>query len=451
MSITVDTGNLTTNQSSANQASPWSFNHTCGANVDYLVVGIIIFDSSDTEGAVSGVKYNSIDMTELHSRNQIGAVIDCSLWLFGLEDPGTGNSYSVSVTMGGKCTDIAGFAIGIEGTVGTYEVDATPAYNLIENADGPYVTFTPGVSDTIALFVGGSNQGTASKLTVKSGQTSLCDIDAGNDWMLGSYVIYSSGGSKTVGWDDADADEDNLGLCITLKEAADASQVNKDIQLLWDIAELVNKDTQLLWDINVLVNKDTQLLWDIFNLVNKDTQLLWDIANLVNKDIQLLWDMEGSVNKDIQLLYDILNLVNKDTQLVWDILNLVNKDTQLIWDIGNLVNKDIQLLWDMEGIVNKDMQLLWDIDNLVNKDIQAIYDIANLVGKDIQLIWDMTELVNKDTQLVWDILALANKDTQLVWDILESSGVVNKDVQLIWDIGGDQLLIATDGKTFFVT
>lgn len=223
------------------------------------------------------------------------------------------------------------------------------------------------------------------------------------------------------------------------------TQVNKDIQAVWDIDVLVNKDTQLLWDIDVLVNKDIQSVWDIDVLVNKDTQAVWDILNLVNKDIEAVWDMSGVVYKDHQMLWDIDVLVNKDLEAQWDMLAEVNKDIQMLWDMTELVNKDLQAIWDMEGVVSKDLQAVWDLLNLVNKDIAAEYDILNLVNKDTQMLWDIDNLVNKDIQAVWDmsgivnrdiavqydILNLVNKDNQMLWDILV---LVNKDLQLDWDI-----------------
>ena len=208
-------------------------------------------------------------------------------------------------------------------------------------------------------------------------------------------------------------------------------QVNKDLDVQYDILNLVNKDLQTKFDIFDLVNKDLEGIWDITELINKDLEGIWDIDVLVYKDTQAKWDIDVLVYKDIQAKWDIFDIVNKDLQADWDIFNLVNEDLQGIWDIAELVNKDLQAIWDMEGIVSKDLQGIWDIAELVNKDLQADWDIFNSVNKDLQAIWDMRQLAGKSIQGVWDIEGIVYKDIQGIWDIIE---LVNKDLEGVWDI-----------------
>jgi hypothetical protein len=218
---------------------------------------------------------------------------------------------------------------------------------------------------------------------------------------------------------------DGCYLLVDYTEAA--TQVNKDLQVVYDIDNLVNKDIQAVWDLDNLVNKDLQMVYDLFSLVNKDIQVVYDIDILVNKDLQMLWDMSGAVYKDLQVVWDLLNLVNKDLQVDWDILNLVSKDIQAVWDLDNLVNKDLQMVWDMSGIVGKQLQADWDI--------------LNIIADDIQMVWDILNLTNKDLQMDWDIGELVNKDIQVVYDIEQSSGSVYKDLQIVWDLNGEPVAI----------
>ena len=172
---------------------------------------------------------------------------------------------------------------------------------------------------------------------------------------------------------------------------AGSTPVNKDLQAVWDVAELISKDVQAIWDMTELVSKDTQSLWDIFGIISKDTQAVWDITELVGKDIQALWDMSGAVFKDLQAIWDMSEFVNKDLQLLYDLFTLVNKDTQAVWDITELVSKDLQAVWDMSGVINKDTQALLDIFCIVNKDTQAVWDIlgGGSINKDIQIVYDV--------------------------------------------------------------
>jgi hypothetical protein len=407
MSITVGTQTNSGNQ--ANATSPQTFTHSTDANTIAVIVVVTIFDVSATEGVVSAVSFDGKALTSRLVEYDATCDGHISVWDRINADVASITNGTVSVAFGGTVTDFVAEIINIETTAGSLAYDSVDTKNVGNGS--PMTTSWATVEtseDCIAFGVGLNDQSKSGTIAITTG-SDLYIMDVGSDNVFAGYNNYVGGtATASLVWTESDADEDFIVSGCAYVEAAGLSQVNKDMQLLWDIDVLVNKDMQLLFDIDNLVNKDTQLLYDIFNLVNKDKQLLWDILNLVNKDKQLVWDMEGVVNKDIQLLWDIEGPVNKDVQLVWDILNSVNKDTQLIWDITNLVNKD--------------MQLVWDIDNLVNKDIQ----------------------------LLWDILNFVNKDVQLVWDILGSS--VYKDITLVYDIESDTLsMMSTDGKTFFIT
>lgn len=385
-------------------------------------------------------------------------VVQRSAWAFGT-DNGSESGHSLDTVNVPRTAQVADVSflirIGIGETAGGSD-NSSFALFAQKNGTGGYTEVTTARTDGIIIANDtqsrSDDESTTQRLASGSGTWTAGKYDDGQTQQGTTSISQSSQFTEVEFCIQIDstyaADSDYWDLRVEKADGTDLAtyngtmprvtasietltQVNKDIQALWDIDVLVNKDVQAKWDIDVLVNKDTQLVWDLFSLVNKDIQVDYDILNLVNKDIQAVWDMSGSVNKDIQAVYDILNLIEKDTQAVWDIRNLVNKDIQAQWDITQLVNKDIQAVWDMSGVVNKDIQAVWDLLNLVNKDIEGQYDIFNLVSKDIEAIWDMRQLANKDIQAVWDMSGIINKDIAVQYDI---DVLVNKDIQLLWDI-----------------
>ena len=249
-------------------------------------------------------------------------------------------------------------------------------------------------TDTDATYGGAADDWNAS-LT----QADVIDTDFGID--------ISADNDNAISAREARVDDVKIRIYYTVS----GIQVNKDLQIKYDIRELVYDDVQIKWDITEFVYDDVQIKWDIFDLVGDELQLKWDIRELAGDELQLKWDIRELVYKDIQTVWDILNLVNKNIEVKWDILNLVGVNIQAKYDIRELVGKELQFIWDILNLVGQELQAKWDIKNLVTKNIEAKWDILNLVTKSIEAVWDMRMLVYKSLIARWDILNGAPPET----------------------------------------
>ena len=204
MSITVDIGNITVATPVTNAGSPQTFSHTCGTDVDALVVVVTIYDTSASDGVVSGVKYNGVSFDSPAATLYYDALCDghVSVWL--LPSPITGDAYDVEVSFGGQVTDFEAAAIGIESTVGTFTKDSngTPAHDTTGDM---VITWNTVAEDTIVFAAALDDQTAANK--VHPQETEIYTVDVG-DVVSAEYAIRSGSGSQTMTIVDDDGDED---------------------------------------------------------------------------------------------------------------------------------------------------------------------------------------------------------------------------------------------------
>jgi hypothetical protein len=327
-----------------------------------VVVVVTIYDTSSSDGVVSAVTFDGKPLTSRFVEYDATCDGHISVWERANADIQSITDGVVSVTFGGTVTDFEAEIINVESSLGTFQYDSVDAKNV---GNGSPMTTSWSMSNSSAPAIGfgcGLNdQSKSGTIAITTGSSLYID-DVGADNVFAGYRIENGGVSTmTLEWTESDADEDFIVSGCAYVEVAGPSQVNKDLQAVWDIRNLVNKDLAAQFDIFNLVNKDLAAQYDIFNSVNKDLQGVWDIQELVNKDLQAVWDMEGVVSKDLQAVWDIAELVNKDLQGVWDIFNSVNKDLQAIWDIRNLVNKDLEIQFDIAGLVGRGLEVVYDI------------------------------------------------------------------------------------------
>lgn len=214
MTITVDTGNISVATPAANASSPQTFSHTCGANVDALVVKVTIYDTSSSDGVVSGVKYNGVSFDSPAATLYYDPLCDghCSVWL--LPNPIIGDSYTVEVSFGGVVTDFEAAATGIESTVGTFAKDSngTPATGTSGDLS---ITWNTIAINTIVFSCSLDDQTDAGKVHPQS--TQIYNVDVG-DVVSAQYEIRTSSGSQTQTIVDDDGDEDWVIVGAAFKE-----------------------------------------------------------------------------------------------------------------------------------------------------------------------------------------------------------------------------------------
>jgi hypothetical protein len=202
MAITVDTGNITVASPVANASSPQTFSHTCGANVKLLVVPITIYDASATDGVVSAVTYDGAPLSS--ATLYYDALCDGHVSIWWLPRPNTGASSTVSVTFGGAVTDFEAAAVGVNGTLGSYTLDAagTPQTGTTGNL---VISWNANSQDSISFACGLDDQPVLAKVTPQ--ETEIYTVDVG-DVVSAEYAIRSASGSQTMTIADADGDED---------------------------------------------------------------------------------------------------------------------------------------------------------------------------------------------------------------------------------------------------
>jgi hypothetical protein len=120
-------------------------------------------------------------------------------------DPPTETSYAVEITFGGQISDINAAAVGVNGTVGTYEVDSTATDAEGGSPPQPSISWSTTDTNTIGFNSFMNRQSTSTK--VSSDDTGLFKTDAGQDTLGAAYAIWSSSGSQTLSWTDTDNDE----------------------------------------------------------------------------------------------------------------------------------------------------------------------------------------------------------------------------------------------------
>ena len=249
MTITVDTGNITIATPQVNAGSPQSFDHTCGANVDGLVVVVTIYDTSGTDGVVSGVKYNGISFDSPAATLYYDALCDghVSVWL--LPSPITGDSYPVEVSFGGVVTDFEAAAIGIESTIGTFAKDSngTPATGTSGDLT---ITWSTVATDTICFAAALDDQTDDAK--VHPQETEIYTVDVG-DVVSAEYAIRSSSGSQTMTIVDDDGDEDWVIVGAAFKEIVGATEYQQSADgVLTPAGDIVKSSGKIIAGITTL-------------------------------------------------------------------------------------------------------------------------------------------------------------------------------------------------------
>ncbi|MHC4240461.1 MAG: hypothetical protein ACYSUC_12055, partial [Planctomycetota bacterium] len=222
MTITVDTGNVSSKGNVANATSPQTWSHTTGANVDMIVVCVTIFDISATDGVVSAVTFDGKSLTSSFVEYDVTCDGHVSVWYRANSDIANVTGGTVSVAFGGTVTDFEASAIGVQGTLGSFDEDSTGTKATGNGA--PSVAWTTTNTNTIVFDAALSDQKDP-KLSADGSQVEIHNTDLVADHGLASYLI-SSSTSVTMSWTDIDNDEDWVTNGAAYYETLDTPQIN---------------------------------------------------------------------------------------------------------------------------------------------------------------------------------------------------------------------------------
>ncbi len=223
--MTLTKGTETQFDHNANAGSPQAQEVIVPSGVEALIVIVTIWDTSSSDGVVSGVTFNGSEVfSEEILAFDSGTGAHLSIWL--LLAP-TATTADVSVAFGGTVSDFKATVVEVQSTVGTVAVDSTGALNT-GNGD-PTISWTTIDADTITFAAALDDQQVGSRVTVVTGND-LYIVDIGADTVMASYLIHTSAGSKTHDWDDSDQDEDFAVIGLALFESL-GSTFEEDIVL----------------------------------------------------------------------------------------------------------------------------------------------------------------------------------------------------------------------------
>lgn len=225
MALALDTHS---NSGSKTSTSSFSWNHTCGASADILVVFLGARDDQTTNtGKATAVSYNGVAMTEItgayaNTGDEIpGNTFAATEQVWYLLAPGTGSALSVSVTMAHATNEVIGEAVSLSGSRQSAQPDASTSLaattgtnaskSITTIADNAWIlsgirvgstpTLTAQNSATIQENVLGTNVRVAAEthgpITPAGAQTEGFTLSASGRFALGVVSIAPSSGSTT--------------------------------------------------------------------------------------------------------------------------------------------------------------------------------------------------------------------------------------------------------------
>jgi len=190
---------------------------TLGASTLAVVLPIVIYDASSSDGVISAVgQYNGSDYTTLAFTKvdeYYDATCDGHVSIWFLNDPEVSVSRAFRITQGGLVTHLQASFIEINGAKLEVDVVATE-----QSGNGsPSISWTNDEADVILIECSLTNQSLPNRLTIGAGQTQAHLKDLGADVALASYKIVSAAESQTMFWTDSDNDEYWVQVGASLK------------------------------------------------------------------------------------------------------------------------------------------------------------------------------------------------------------------------------------------
>ena len=175
-----------------NAGSTQSWNHTCGAAANKLVVTVGVGYGTLGTRTVSGVTYNGVALTNIASQDDGGF---CRGEIWRLNDPPTGSAYSIVVTYGGTGPDSAAGAISFNGAAAA---EGTPA-GATNHTANPSITVADSASGDIVVAVYASDIGPLGTST-ESDTLIWEDEDVDGDCDYATQRKTATGANTVLGW-----------------------------------------------------------------------------------------------------------------------------------------------------------------------------------------------------------------------------------------------------------
>jgi hypothetical protein len=226
--MTITYGTETDFTPEATATSPQTQEITVASNTDMLVLVVTIYDTSSTDGIVSGATFNTTEDFDIvtnfpfYDGTSDGHL--CILWLL---NP-TATTADVSVSFGGTVTDFMASVIEVNGDVGTFEIDVSSVAASTGNGS-PSVGLSP-VTGGAFFGVMLTDQSVGGRVTLDGSAISMYIQDVGSDTVGAAYETVASG-SQTISWSDSDNDEDWIAAGVVFKEVIAAAEYGARVMI----------------------------------------------------------------------------------------------------------------------------------------------------------------------------------------------------------------------------
>lgn len=210
---------------SANETPPETESFTLDASTKAIIVTITIYDTSSSDGVVSGVTWNTTEDMTLVKR-YYDSVSDGHLSIWTLNDPTTGTA-DLQATFGGTVTDfmwgLIELDVNIAEDVVPTEETGTGAAN--EPNIGPWTVASNAIM--VGCFL--DDQSVDGKLSLVTGTANVYITDVGADTVGASYREITTGGSYSIVWENSDQDEDWVAIGASFVESVSGVTIDAGI------------------------------------------------------------------------------------------------------------------------------------------------------------------------------------------------------------------------------
>jgi len=179
--------------------------HTCEDNTKVLVVVIKGYDSSDGDSAITAVSYGGKTLVEAEYYRNTGGGDDAFIGIYYLKNPTLASSLSVSVTMGGDCTDLNWDAIDLvtDTSADTIILDATDTGTTTAATSHSSIIGTAKTNSIAIGAIVNADSAVADTGITTGTLLTESEVDFGNQMAETAWVA-ESGGSTTITWSKVD-------------------------------------------------------------------------------------------------------------------------------------------------------------------------------------------------------------------------------------------------------
>lgn len=180
----------------ASATNTLTFSHTCSGEYRVLVVSVAAEDDNDTDTDVSGITYNGVAMSRVHTQVRSNGGNHNRITTYLLTAPATG-AHDVVITMGGNCIAFIGMSISYTGC----RQASQPEAQTTTSAESTTISTSLNTLTDGAMVIDAVCSGSAAGTINPDQGTEQHDIDLTGTVDGGmSDITKTTAGSQTKSW-----------------------------------------------------------------------------------------------------------------------------------------------------------------------------------------------------------------------------------------------------------